>query len=56
MEDEAEGLVVHATAGATAGGLAAGLTTPLDVVITQPQCQGLCGCQRFASSSIQDVI
>ncbi|GER28099.1 mitochondrial substrate carrier family protein [Striga asiatica] len=51
-----ERLVVHATAGAVAGALAAALTTPLDVVKTQLQCQGVCGCDRFVSGSIGDVI
>ncbi|KAL1552922.1 mitoferrin-like [Salvia divinorum] len=50
-----ETLVVHATAGAAAGAIAAALTTPLDVVKTQLQCQGVCGCDRFASGSIGDV-
>ncbi|ESR38395.1 hypothetical protein CICLE_v10028816mg [Citrus x clementina] len=51
-----ERLVVHATAGAAAGALAAAVTTPLDVVKTQLQCQGVCGCDRFQSSSIGHVI
>ncbi|KAJ0978356.1 hypothetical protein J5N97_013830 [Dioscorea zingiberensis] len=51
-----ERLVVHATAGAAAGALAAALTTPLDVVKTQLQCQGVCGCDRFSSSSIGEVL
>ncbi|KNA08037.1 hypothetical protein SOVF_166290 [Spinacia oleracea] len=51
-----ERLVVHATAGAAAGALAAVITTPLDVVKTQLQCQGVCGCDRFTSGSIRDVI
>ncbi|XP_065043524.1 uncharacterized protein LOC103987919 isoform X1 [Musa acuminata AAA Group] len=51
-----ERLVVHATAGAAAGGLAAAITTPLDVVKTQLQCQGVCGCDRYSSSSINEVI
>lgn len=51
-----ERLVVHATAGAVAGALAAVITTPLDVVKTQLQCQGVCGCDRFSSSSIGNVI
>ncbi|KAJ9180524.1 hypothetical protein P3X46_008755 [Hevea brasiliensis] len=51
-----ERLVVHATAGAAAGALAAAVTTPLDVVKTQLQCQGVCGCYRFSSSSIGNVI
>ncbi|KAL1541060.1 mitoferrin-like [Salvia divinorum] len=50
-----EKFLVHATAGAVAGALAAVVTTPLDVVKTQLQCQGVCGCDRFESGSIQDV-
>lgn len=50
-----ERLVVHATAGALAGALAAAVTTPLDVVKTQLQCQGVCGCDRFSSCSIGEV-
>ncbi|GMI96420.1 mitochondrial iron transporter 2 [Hibiscus trionum] len=49
-------LVVHATAGAVSGALAAAVTTPLDVVKTQLQCQGVCGCDKFSSSSIGNVI
>ncbi|MED6218210.1 hypothetical protein PIB30_024849 [Stylosanthes scabra] len=48
--------VVHATAGGSAGALAAVVTTPLDVVKTQLQCQGVCGCDRFSSNSIGHVI
>ncbi|KAL8141409.1 hypothetical protein V2J09_007430 [Rumex salicifolius] len=51
-----ERLVVHATAGAAAGALASVVTTPLDVVKTQLQCQGVCGCDRFSSGSIGDVL
>lgn len=51
-----ERLVVHATAGAAAGALAAAVTTPLDVVKTQLQCQGVCGCDRYTNGSIGDVI
>ncbi|KAL8531216.1 hypothetical protein ACS0TY_008008 [Phlomoides rotata] len=50
-----ESLAIHATAGAAAGALAAAVTTPLDVVKTQLQCQGVCGCDRFVSGSIGDV-
>lgn len=53
-EDE-ERLAVHATAGAAAGALAAVVTTPLDVVKTRLQCQGVCGCDRYSSSSIGHV-
>ncbi|PKA64857.1 Nicotinamide adenine dinucleotide transporter 1, chloroplastic [Apostasia shenzhenica] len=51
-----ERLIVHATAGAAAGALAAAVTTPLDVVKTQLQCQGVCGCARFSTSSMNEVI
>ncbi|XP_073144495.1 uncharacterized protein [Henckelia pumila] len=51
-----ERLVVHATAGAMAGALSAAVTTPLDVVKTQLQCQGVCGCDRFVNGSIRDVV
>ncbi|XP_022875377.1 mitoferrin-like [Olea europaea var. sylvestris] len=50
-----ERLVIHATAGAVAGALAAAVTTPLDVVKTQLQCQGVCGCDRYVNGSIRDV-
>ncbi|XP_057801136.1 uncharacterized protein LOC131016458 [Salvia miltiorrhiza] len=55
-EEEEESLVVHAAAGGVAGALAAAVTTPLDVVKTQLQCQGVCGCDRLSSSSILDVV
>ncbi|KAB2050590.1 hypothetical protein ERO13_A13G234700v2 [Gossypium hirsutum] len=51
-----ERVIVHATAGSLAGASAAVITTPLDVVKTQLQCQGVCGCDRFKSSSIGDVV
>ncbi|XP_077212989.1 uncharacterized protein LOC143848076 [Tasmannia lanceolata] len=51
-----ERLIFHVTAGAAAGALAAVVTTPLDVVKTQLQCQGVCGCDRYTSSSTGDVI
>lgn len=54
--EEEENLLVHATAGAAAGALAAAVTTPLDVVKTQLQCQGVCGCDRLSSSSILGVV
>ncbi|CAE6021088.1 unnamed protein product [Arabidopsis arenosa] len=54
-EEDEEGWLIYATAGAAAGGLAAAVTTPLDVVKTQLQCQGVCGCDRFKSGSISDV-
>ncbi|XP_011624472.1 mitoferrin [Amborella trichopoda] len=54
--EEEEGLTVHMTAGAAAGALAGAITTPLDVVKTRLQCQGVCGCDRYSSSSIGNVI
>ncbi|XP_054780034.1 uncharacterized mitochondrial carrier C8C9.12c-like isoform X1 [Prosopis cineraria] len=54
--EEDERVVVHATAGAVSGVAAAAVTTPLDVVKTQLQCQGVCGCDKLCSSSIGDVI
>ncbi|KAK9147371.1 hypothetical protein Scep_006128 [Stephania cephalantha] len=45
-------LLVHLTAGGAAGALAGALTTPLDVVKTRLQCQGVCGADKFSSSSI----
>ncbi|VVB02603.1 unnamed protein product [Arabis nemorensis] len=51
-------VMVHATAGAAAVALAAVVTSPLDVVKTRLQCQGqgVCGCDRYATSSIGKVI
>ncbi|KAK3009236.1 hypothetical protein RJ639_015108 [Escallonia herrerae] len=60
-----ERVIVHATAGAAAGASAAAMTTPLDVVKTQLQkvnndrrnrCEGVCGCDRFKSGSISNVV
>ncbi|KAF3794444.1 Mitoferrin [Nymphaea thermarum] len=51
-----ERLLVHLTAGAAAGALAGVVTTPLDVVKTRLQCQGVGGCDRFTSSSVGNVI
>ncbi|GAB2234096.1 hypothetical protein Droror1_Dr00003333 [Drosera rotundifolia] len=53
-DDGGEG-IVHAAAGAVAGALAALVTTPLDVVKTQLQCQGVCGCDRYTTGSISVV-
>ncbi|XP_073115099.1 uncharacterized protein [Elaeis guineensis] len=47
-----EQLLVHVTAGGAAGALAGAVTTPLDVVKTRLQCQGVCGADTFSSSSI----
>ncbi|KAK3019335.1 hypothetical protein RJ639_003866 [Escallonia herrerae] len=51
-----ERVIVHATAGAAAGASAAAVTMPFDVVKTQLQCQGVCGCDRFKSGSISNVV
>lgn len=47
-----EHLFVHVTAGGAAGALASAVTTPLDVVKTRLQCQGVCGADTFTSTSI----
>ncbi|KAA8522460.1 hypothetical protein F0562_013179 [Nyssa sinensis] len=47
-----ERILVHLTAGGAAGTLASAITTPLDVVKTRLQCQGVCGADTFSSSSI----
>ncbi|XP_072995958.1 uncharacterized protein [Typha latifolia] len=51
-----ERLLVHVTAGGAAGALAGAVTTPLDVVKTRLQCQGVCGADTFRSSSIYSAI
>eukprot|EP00249_Psilotum_nudum_P017707 c26451_g1_i4 orf=314-1342(-) len=51
-----ENLIVHATAGGAAGALASAVTTPLDVVKTRLQCQGVNGAERFSGSSIRNVL
>ncbi|KAI7987015.1 Mitoferrin [Camellia lanceoleosa] len=47
-----ERILVHLTAGGAAGALASAVTTPLDVVKTRLQCQGVCGADTFSSGSI----
>lgn len=51
-----EHLFVHLTAGGAAGALASIITTPLDVVKTRLQCQGVNGAERYGSSSIWEVV
>ncbi|ERN18824.1 hypothetical protein AMTRI_Chr07g24450 [Amborella trichopoda] len=51
-----ERLLVHITAGGAAGALAGAVTTPLDVVKTRLQCQGVCGADTFTSGSIRNAI
>lgn len=48
-----ERILVHLTAGGAAGALASAVTTPLDVVKTRLQCQGVCGADTFSSGSIR---
>ncbi|KAK9276823.1 hypothetical protein L1049_006360 [Liquidambar formosana] len=48
-----ERILVHVAAGGTAGALASAITTPLDVVKTRLQCQGVCGADTFSSGSIR---
>lgn len=47
-----EGILVHLAAGGAAGALASAVTTPLDVVKTRLQCQGVCGADSFSTDSI----
>lgn len=47
-----EKVLVHVMAGGAAGALAGAVTTPLDVVKTRLQCQGVCGADKFGSTSI----
>ncbi|KAI5076263.1 hypothetical protein GOP47_0008328 [Adiantum capillus-veneris] len=51
-----ENLFVHLTAGGAAGALASIITTPLDVVKTRLQCQGVNGAERYGTNSIWEVI
>eukprot|EP00249_Psilotum_nudum_P017706 c26451_g1_i3 orf=445-1434(-) len=51
-----EKLIVHVAAGGAAGALAGAVTTPLDVVKTRLQCQGVNGAERFSSSSIGNAL
>lgn len=51
-EEEEEGLQVQLVAGGVAGGLAAAATTPLDVVKTRLQLEGLGSATRYNTSSV----
>ncbi|KAJ7541885.1 hypothetical protein O6H91_10G081000 [Diphasiastrum complanatum] len=51
-----ENFLTHVVAGGAAGALASAVTTPLDVVKTRLQCQGVCGAERYCNSSISEVI
>lgn len=47
-----EHFLVHITAGGAAGALASAVTTPLDVIKTRLQCQGVNGSDRYATGSV----
>ncbi|KAL6986323.1 hypothetical protein U1Q18_019690 [Sarracenia purpurea var. burkii] len=51
-----ERILVHLSAGGAAGALASAFTTPLDVVKTRLQCQGVCGADTFSNSSIHSAL
>ncbi|PSC73762.1 mitochondrial carrier [Micractinium conductrix] len=55
-EEEEEGLQVQLVAGGVAGGLAAAATTPLDVVKTRLQLEGLGSATRYNTSSVLPVL
>ncbi|KAL9270644.1 Mitochondrial RNA-splicing protein MRS4-like protein [Drosera capensis] len=50
-----ENSLIHAAAGAAAVVSAAFFTTPLDVVMTQLQGQGVCGCGKYVKGSMRYV-
>ncbi|KAK9833663.1 hypothetical protein WJX74_002192 [Apatococcus lobatus] len=55
-EQEEETLLVQLLAGGTAGGVAAGVTTPLDVVKTRLQLQGVHSPQHYNTSAMIPVL
>jgi len=55
-EADEERFMTHLTAGGAAGALASAVTTPLDVVKTKLQCQGVCGSDRFQSGSVKAAL
>ena len=50
--EEDESLAVQLTAGGLAGGLSAGLTTPLDVLKTRLQLEGVNSATRYGTSAV----
>lgn len=55
-DDDDDGLLVQLTAGGAAGGLAAAATTPLDVVKTRLQVEGVGSAARYGSSAVLPVL
>ena len=55
-DDDDDGLLVQLTAGGAAGGLAAAATTPLDVVKTRLQLEGVGSAARYGSSAVLPVL
>lgn len=53
--EEEEGLLVQLVAGGTAGGLAGAATTPLDVVKTRLQLEGLSSSTRYNTTAVVRV-
>lgn len=51
-ETDEETLAVQLLAGGAAGGAAAGLTTPLDVVKTRLQLEGVVAARRYRTSAV----
>lgn len=55
-EEEEEGLAVQLVAGGAAGGAAAAITTPLDVVKTRLQTEGVHSATRYNNSAVLPVL
>ena len=51
-DDDDDGLLVQLTAGGAAGGIAAAATTPLDVVKTRLQLEGVGSAARYGSGAV----
>ena len=56
FDDDDDGLLVQLTAGGAAGGIAAAATTPLDVVKTRLQLEGVGSAARYGSSAVFPVL
>jgi len=55
-DDDDDGLLVQLTAGGAAGGIAAAATTPLDVVKTRLQLEGVGSAARYGSTKVFKVL